>query len=181
MKKIVQDTLDRIYRKFDHEFYLQRSCQPLTLPGSVDEFVKGSNISVVEFYKSKTCWPSKKWDFHVSKVDRGEFKSEFKTVLLVSKLAPLIHLQHEFRVKNQAEDQIHPLYGFFEQPFTQTQFRLDELMSGTYSALGYTRLSYAEMNEVVCDLAFPEGVTIYGPQVTVQYALFNDFLGLAGD
>ncbi len=39
-------------------------------------------------------------------------------------------------------------------------------------------MSYAEIIEVIPELKFPKEVTIFGSQVTVEYAIFHDLLGL---
>jgi hypothetical protein len=178
MNHLAKEAIERIYANGDRQFYRTRSLEKISLPQEVHECVKNWRLTMVEFYTAKTCWPSKKWNFCFPKVQKGEFKAEFNTILLVSKLAPLFHVQHEFTVDNQSEERIRPLDGFFEQSFIQPQFQLGETLTKAFNGSGYARLTYAEMNEVVCDLSFPPGVTIFGPQVTVQYALFHDLLGI---
>ncbi|CAI8708686.1 MULTISPECIES: hypothetical protein [Bacillus] len=55
------------------------------------------------------------------------------------------------------------------------------MINKTLKLGGYTDLSYAEINEVVEGVQFPEGVTLFGPQVTVEYALFHDVLDICPD
>ncbi|PGZ09121.1 hypothetical protein COE47_33070, partial [Bacillus thuringiensis] len=64
------------------------------------------------------------------------------------------------------------------QAYTIQQLEFDLQVIQSLTSKNYTQLSYAEVNEVVMDLTFPEGVTIFGPQVTVEYAMFHDVLDL---
>ncbi|PHG25620.1 hypothetical protein COI43_28150, partial [Bacillus pseudomycoides] len=67
------------------------------------------------------------------------------------------------------------------QPYTFQQLELNQMINKTLKLGGYTDLSYAEINEVVEGVQFPEGVTLFGPQVTVEYALFHDVLDICPD
>ncbi|WP_257144542.1 hypothetical protein [Bacillus toyonensis] len=70
------------------------------------------------------------------------------------------------------------LDGYDTQAYTIQQLEFDSQVIQSLTSKNYTQLSYAEVNEVVMDLTFPEGVTILGPQVTVEYAMFHDVLDL---
>ncbi|MEH7190132.1 hypothetical protein [Bacillus toyonensis] len=70
------------------------------------------------------------------------------------------------------------LDGYDTQAYTIQQLEFDSQVIQSLTSKNYTQLSYAEVNEVVMDLTFPEGVTIFGPQVTVEYAMFHDVLDL---
>ena len=98
---------------------------------------------------------------------------------MISKLAPVFFVQHEFSVENHIDDPVAPvLDGLSDQPYSKAQFELADRLSTILSQHGYRQLSDTMMREVICELTVPEGVTIFGPQVTVEYALFNDLLGL---
>jgi len=73
------------------------------------------------------------------------------------------------------------LDGSSPRPLIMQQADLDNHIAAALEGAGFSRLSYAEFNEVVCSLSFPSNVTIFGPQVTVEYALFHDLLGLCAD
>ncbi|NTU27358.1 hypothetical protein HPX95_14410 [Bacillus tequilensis] len=58
-----------------------------------------------------------------------------------------------------------------------SQQKLDTKLNQILKEMGYTALDYPEMNEVICDLDIkPE--PLFGPQVTVELALFHDLLEL---
>jgi hypothetical protein len=175
----LRDAIERIYIRGDYAFFQSKCTASLTLPEELIKCLQGAGSSVVEFYKSKASWPSKKWVFHFPRVIKGEFEAEFSSELTISKILPLYFIQHEFSVKNQDEDKIAPiLHGYFEQPYSRAQFELDDRLNCIFSQAGYMRLTEAMMSEVICESSFPKGVTIFGPQMTVEQALFNDVLGI---
>ncbi|KLA31148.1 hypothetical protein B4077_3416 [Bacillus cereus] len=70
------------------------------------------------------------------------------------------------------------LDGYDTQPYTIQQVEFEQQVIQFLTSENYTQLSYAKVNEVVMNLKFPEGVTIFGTQVTVEYAMFHDVLDL---
>ncbi len=94
-------------------------------------------------------------------------------------MAPVFYLQHEFSVDCPGDTSLmSTLDGYDTQPYTSQQLEFDQQVIQSLTSKNYTQLSYAEVNEVVMNLKFPEGVTIFGPQVTVEYAMFHDVLDL---
>jgi hypothetical protein len=122
-------------------------------------------------------WPSCKWTFDQGYVTKGEFRVHYSSLLMVSKLAPLYYLQHEFQVDNKDDDMLSPtLDGFDIQPYTIRQAEVESIIQEVFSKQGYEKLSYSQMNEVLPELHFGEDVKIFGSQVTVEYAVFHDIL-----
>ena len=64
------------------------------------------------------------------------------------------------------------------EPYIKEQYDFYDRISKSLVSIGYSEISYAELTEVVYGVSFPEGVKIFGPQVTVEYALFHDLLEL---
>jgi len=182
MTRELADIIERVYRRGDHAYYLEQSKQQLVLPAAFSEVLTDRTYTVIEFYRAKNCWPCRKWMFRFPLVVKGELEVQFDSTVMISKVVNAFYLQHEFGVKNRADEKITPsLDGFSERPYVKTQFELDERLTTILKHANYTRLTLAMMNEVVCDLSFPKGVTIFGPQVTVEYALFHDLLGICED
>jgi hypothetical protein len=124
-------------------------------------------------------WPGLRWRFRVARVHDGEFAATFHTVVQVSKLAPLYNVQHEFEVVNRDDQKMGvPLAGSSGRAYTRAQFRLAERLASMLQPLAYQELQYADMIEVVPELSMPANVHLFGSQVTVGYALFNDLLQL---
>jgi hypothetical protein len=182
MKDLVRENLERIYKNKDLEFYKSQCSKPIALPESF--FVL---LDQPELYTSKDAlktkiWPAKKWLVKFPKFNISEFESSFDTEILISKVAPLFYVEHAFQVKNKAPRKIEPsLTGSCSEGCIIPQYDFHSELSKILSDYGYLELDYADINEVIPELYFPEGVTIFGPQVTVEYALFHDLLDLCPD
>lgn len=116
--------------------------------------------------------------FDVCGFSRNDFNVVYKSVLLISKVADVYCLQHEFEADDPDPGRMTPvLEGFGGEPYCKTQFALDELISGFLTAKGFKQLTYADMNEVIPDVEMPENA-LFGSQMTVEYAIFKDMWGL---
>ena len=178
MNNLVEQTIKRIYKNRDQEFYLMRCSHKLILPDNFYLLLRNSNLSIIDFNQERIT-PAKSWFIEFEQFNHGEFNASFTTKLLISKLAPLFYIQHEFEVENRIKKRIEPILdGYSGMPYIIAQYNFHEQISEVLRQGGYTELTYAEMYEVVCGLSFPEEVTIFGPQVTVEYALFHDLLDL---
>ncbi|MBW4520181.1 MAG: hypothetical protein KME16_10840 [Scytolyngbya sp. HA4215-MV1] len=176
MNRVVKEIINRIYKENDCDFFLEKCSQILTLPKKLHTVIEDNGIKIVE-YKKPDIYPSAKWKFHFKKVVKGEFEASFSSVLLISKLIKVFYLQHEFIVINKDEDRILPdLDGFSGQAYSKSQYNFDDEICKSLLELGFIRLTYAEISETVPDLFFPEEVTIFGSQVTVEYLVFEDIL-----
>ncbi|AMA54655.1 hypothetical protein AN935_03575 [Bacillus inaquosorum] len=57
------------------------------------------------------------------------------------------------------------------------QQEFDAKVNQTLKQMGYNALDYQEMNEIICDLDI-KTEPLFGPQITVELALFHDLLEL---
>jgi hypothetical protein len=73
------------------------------------------------------------------------------------------------------------LRGYSDMGFIKQQYDFHTQASEILTKHGYIELKTTQMDEVICDLSFPEGIVIFGPQVTVRYALFHDLLELCSE
>jgi hypothetical protein len=182
MKSLVRNTIDRIYFHHDHQYFLEKSQAEILLPHSFWEIVQNPEFTVTPIGDIQDFRPDVELIFEFNRDKIGEFQAVFTTRLKISKIAPLFHVYHEFGVKNKAIHKFSPtIDGYGEKPYVKRQLNLDDQISHLLTQAAYTRLNLAEMNEVVFGLSFPEGVTIFGSQVTVEYALFHDLLGICPD
>jgi hypothetical protein len=123
--------------------------------------------------------PDKKIRAKFGTYSRRLFVAEFDTEIRISKLANVFHVLHGFTVENQHENRLlTELDGYGNTGYIKRQFRLHEAITQLLTERGYTELTLADMEEVIPSLSFLEGVTIFGPQVKVEHALFQDFRGL---
>jgi hypothetical protein len=178
MINIVDEAITRIYRNRDYRFFITKCREKLLLPEEMDRYIKEQEYKLVGIYDNQN--PSRRWYCYSNDFVKGEFKVSYKTMIEISKIAPLFYVQHEFEVENKDCNKINPvLDGFDSQPYTKEQAVLYDKIASVFNRYGYKELLYSDMNEVVGDILMPEDVSIFGPQVTVEHLLFNDVLDLS--
>lgn len=181
MNNVTKQAIERIYAHADHSFYLEGCQKDLELFDNIESSLKVKNLDVSEL-TPQFIWPSKEWLIDFSEFAENDFRASFTSRLKISKLAPIFYIQHEFSVINKVPAKIEPsLDGYSGMPYIMLQYEFQEDISKTLEKNDYLRLKYSEIYEVIPELSFPQGVTIFGPQVTVEYALFHDLLDLCPD
>lgn len=180
MNDSLKEIIDKIYFNKEYE-YLKDKCKvEIHLPKEIEFTAKLLNLNIIEYLGEVI--PAKKWTFKYPEVIKGEFEASFSTTLLISKIAPFYYMQHEFEVENKDENKLAPtLDGFDGQPYIRSQYVFQEQVNEVLGNKRYFKLSYAEITEVISELSFSEGVTIFGSQVTVEHAIFHDLLGLCNE
>ncbi len=176
MNNIIRDAIDKIYFSGDTEFFVTNCLNDLELPEEFNLLLKSNDIDVIEDEEKRSA--SRKFYINYKSFVKGDFKIRYKTIIQISKIVPAFYMQHEFEVGNIDADRMgSTLDGFDTQPYSKNQFNLQEKLTEILGKADFMKLTYSEITEVVCGLNFPEGVTIFGPQVTVEKALFNDVFG----
>jgi hypothetical protein len=171
--EIVLNTINRVYLAKDYECFSRKCTQKLKLPEEFYSILKQS-YKTVEIAPD-LLEPSKEWFVHYGRFAKDSFNVKYKTIIQISKLTEIYYIQHEFELVNIDDNRMGPvLDGFSGEAYTKAQYSLHEKIADCLTNFGYTELSYAEMNEVVCTLVMPEGRKIFGPQITVETALFRD-------
>ena len=128
------------------------------------------------------CYPSKKWVIEYKEITDVKFSVSFQSILNISKLVPVYYIQHQFQVNIDDESIITPvLDGYDYEPYTKEQEKFRDGIRDSLFKIGYSELSVLELDEVIADLEFSKDVKIFGPQVTVEHALFIDILDLCED
>lgn len=172
MNPVIEEVLNRYYRQGDELGYLVVCSSPLRLPPEITNrlpFVTWLDHNLGEVF------PSCKWTLDLGEVRNGEFAVHYSSVLMVSKIAPVYYVHHEFQVQNRDTEAMSPtLDGFDTQPYTKKQFTVDSVIQQAFDKMGYQKLSIQQMNEVVTWLEFKEEMALFGEQVTLEYALFHD-------
>ena len=181
MNEMVRRCIERIYKQNDTDYYLSRCRKPVKLPRELEALFDNPAWMVIDVYKNDV-WPSDRWKIDFEDITFGDHVLSLKTKLLISRLVPVFYVQHEFEMEVNDDRLITPvLDGFGPEAYSKMQFEFHERVSQILKKEGFQELSFAEMNEVVCALSFKEGVTLFGNQVTVEYALFYDILELCPD
>jgi hypothetical protein len=178
MNNIAKKAIEHYYIDAKHSYYLEKCHQNLDFAGGIESSLKDIDSNISE-QSPQLIWPSKDWLIDYDEFTENSFNASFLTRLKISKLAPLFYVQHEFSVLNRVHPRIEPtLDGYSGMPYTMDQYNFQEKISKFLKEKDYIQLTYSEMYEVIPELSFPKNVTIFGSQVTVEYALFHDLLDL---
>jgi hypothetical protein len=180
LQEKIKSMIDKIILNKDISSYLERCNQKISLPKEVIEYIRIKNHKIIPFNKGE-LWTSGEWVFDLGLKTKGAFRVKYSSRLQISKLVDVFYLHHEFEVENVDDERMAPsLDGFIEMPYTLQQAELEDVIVSSLERMGYSRISLKEMYEVVCDLKFEED-NFFGPQVTVEYVLFNDYLNVCPD
>lgn len=179
MRDIVRKAITTYHLKRSDELYLNKCRRPLTFEVEIDTIARRmGKLSRL----NQAIWPSSSWAVRFPEVIQAAFRFEPVTLLQISRLAPLFYLQHQFELVIDDPALIRPsLHGFQHEPYTTAQRDYQQALIALLTREEYIQLDYVEMQEVVCELSFPPDNILFGPQVTVGYALFNDLPGLCPD
>jgi hypothetical protein len=178
VKDIIADAVRFYYEEGNDEIYVQRCREALDVADVVGttaaEFAEDVYVPNEDaFWPAHEVWPL------FGTFTRGVFEAEFQSQVYISKLARLFHVSHAFSVKNCHEQRVAPtLDGYGNTGYVMRQFDMHETLRQRLTERDYAELDLADMDEIVPGLSFPGGVTIFGRQVSVRYALFHDLRGL---
>lgn len=178
MDKLIADAINKFYNKEStQEEYLSLCKQEIILPDSLKTYLKTEKISY-ENTNEDEIWPSATFRFEFEPFVKNDFNISYSSKLMISKLAPIFYIQHEFELENIDPERTTPILdGFSTQTYSMSQQKLDTKLNQILKEMGYNALDYQEMNEVICDLDI-KTEPLFGPQITVELALFHDLLEL---
>ncbi|WNV80464.1 hypothetical protein RUL31_03900 [Bacillus atrophaeus] len=178
MDKLIADAINKFYNKESaQEEYLSLCKQEITLSESLESYLKKEKINY-ENTNEDEIWPSATFRFEFEAFEKDDFNISYSSKLMISKLAPIFYIQHEFELENIDPKRTTPILdGFSTQTYSMPQQEFDTKVNQILKDLGYNALDYQEMNEVICDLDI-KTEPLFGPQVTVELALFHDLLEL---
>lgn len=148
MNKLVKDALKRIYIDKDYEYFKNKCNTKIQLSKELLKKIEKYVKCVEEgYWKGK---PSQRWYFEYEKYKSDKFEITYRSILRISKIIPVFYIQHEFEVENYDPDKIFPaLDGFGLQPYTKTQYNLDEVVKEHLKKEGYTEIGYIDLEEVI--------------------------------
>ncbi|MFA6534870.1 MAG: hypothetical protein WCS92_01295 [Candidatus Babeliales bacterium] len=178
MIDIVFNAIDKFYKKNDYSAFKICCSKQIQLFDKIREYIDKQEFKLEEIQDYPDN-PSKIWYIHFDDYKKGEFEISYETKLHISKVASLFYIQHEYSVKNMDEDRMSPvLRDADNQAYTKKQFALHEKISSVLIKNGYYEIGYADMHETVEGFKMPGGVTIFGPNVTVEHLLFMDLFNI---
>ncbi|ENQ3112605.1 hypothetical protein AYK81_29075 [Bacillus thuringiensis] len=181
MNELISSAITKYYKNKDVENYLLKCKEKIQFPLELGRYLEKNRVDMTDM-NSEDVWPSTKFIFEYPPFKKDGFTINYSSSLLISKLSPVFYVQHEFEIESPDENLLmSTLNGYDVQPYTLQQLELDQMINKTLRQVGYSDLSYAEINEVVEGVQFPQGVTLFGSQLTVEYALFHDVLDICPD
>ncbi|MEI5907556.1 hypothetical protein WAK64_10855 [Bacillus spongiae] len=125
MNTAIQKAIEKYYMEKEASDYLTKCKRKTLLPEEVNAFVTENNITI-EVYNNKGVWPSTEIFFEFEGYTKREFSVTYTSKLLVSKVAPLFYLQHEFIIDNKDINRIVPMLdGDSAQAYTKKQLDLE--------------------------------------------------------
>lgn len=180
MNKNVQRYMELVYNRPNKKEYLRLCSKKIRLPERLIEWLCMKGLKPEEVYRDDV-WPSNQWFFDFDSKQINGIHFRFHTQLVISKLSPFYYVDHTFDV-DLTDSEIWPhmydpcLDGYGNEPYTMQQYELHQQIRKALSSKRLIELFDDELEEVVADLTFVDGVNIFGKQVTVRYALFHDVL-----
>jgi hypothetical protein len=181
MLNIIKKAINRFYIKKDYIAFKKLCEQSLPLFRELKECLDSPKLILSEG-GDLNDYPSRSWYINFSNYKKNEFEIEYKTILKISKVTPIFNIQHEFDVPHKNKDSISPSLGYFcDQPYTKEQAELHNEIVSALRQKGYFELKKSDMDEVVEGFKMPEGVTIFGEDITVALLLFVDVLDICSE
>lgn len=173
MLDIVAQAIDRFYTKKEHDAFKVACAKQMELSEEIKACIERNGLYLNGEYDHN--YPSIRWSVDFAKYKKGKFKISYRTVLQISKVTRLFHIQHEFEIKNRDKKRIAPsLDEYGDEPYCKKQREFAKEVSSLLKKRGYCELSSSDMGEVVTGFEKPEGVAILGSQITVEHLLFSD-------
>ncbi len=177
MLNIVSEAIDQFYKKKDHCSLKTHCRRKLELFKEVKDCIKKHELVLIE--SPDKGFIARDWVVCFDDCKEGEFEASFRTIFKISKIAPVFYVKHEFSVKNKDANVFDKmLNGFSGEGYIIPQGNLHWEIAEIFNKKGYHELTYADIIETVEGFNMPEGVTIFGPNVTVEHLLFVDIFGI---
>lgn len=176
MKEALLNTIHDIY--LGHNYQLFRS-KCMNTPYYITELLNTSkslceDVTISHFVD----WPSIELFCKFSFYKKDLFSVDYTTIIKISKISDIFAFQHEFSVENYDPNRMEPvLDGYSGTAYTMEQNSFEISLSKLLNNYGLEKITLSEMEEVVCDVPMPE-TKIFGPQMTVEYALFKDLYNI---
>jgi len=173
---LAEDWIERIYRKNDYNIF-KDNCREV--PVYLDRLIEVSNSICKEtLLYNMIDDPSIELRFYFEKFTEESLEIEYISLLKISKVSDLFVFQHEFSVENKDPERIAPsLDGYSGEAYNFAQYKVENVITDFLINHNMQKLQLSEMDEVITDIDIKEE-TIFGPQMTLENALFRDLYGI---
>ena len=178
MLDIVKKAIDQFYINKDYDSFREKCKEKLELFDEIRDYV--NNYTVDDFPgKDLSSYPSRNWYIYFDGFKKGNFQITYRTILKISKVAPLFNFNHEFDIENKCKDFMESELGdYSDYPYCEDQAKFQEMVTVSLNSRGYYQLTIAEMEEVIGGFKMPNDVKIFGKNITVDLLLFVDVLNI---
>ena len=177
MINVVEEAIERFYKKKDYAAFKELSSQQIDLFDELKSYIQEHKLVIDE--KPDRLSPSREWSIRFKDPKRGEFEVAYTTVLKISKVAPLFYVEHRFSVKNKDPKGTMPyLTGFAGKGLVMRMWDLHDEITKVLKEKGYSEIDYTEFIQVPDWFVMPEEKKDLGPNVTVEHLLFMDVFDL---
>lgn len=182
MLVLINNAINKFYKEKNYELFKALSTTQVPLFKELRKYVNKHGFKFEETSDSQIS-PSTQWTIHLDDYKNGKLEISYKTILRVSKIAPLYYAQHEFSIKNVDENGLVPyLTGIDNITCTKEQFILNEKIKAILKKNGFINLDYRDMIEAIPNFKMPENlVHKFGPNITVEHLLFMDLFNICGN
>lgn len=99
MNEPVRTAIEKYYEMKDVSNYLLSCKEMFVIPEELTRYIESINGDLTDVNYGEV-WPSAKILIDYSKYQNGEFEVSYSSTLMMSKIAPVYYLQHEFQVDN---------------------------------------------------------------------------------
>lgn len=176
MNTDIKDIIKRIYFEKDYDFFRERCLTSKISPSKLTAIGCSYSQNTTIFAPDNCPAVQIEFDMFLDKV--SDFSIHFSTILKLSKIADIYAIIHTFSVPNSDGRCIEPtLDGFGGQPYIVDQMNLETKIKEFLFKMGFQAITLAEMEEVIGGIECPQS-KIFGPQFTVECALFRDLVGI---
>lgn len=178
MKKEVSKIIKEIYFDKNYELYRDKLKNQIDYLSEFQEILEKQDVKIEHYTHLDS--PEDEWWLEYTPFENNGNPIKYETVVRLSRIFPVFNISHEFQLKHINPRKMAPrLYGFDAQPYTFEQADIDKLVTDYFNEKGFIKLWNSELEEVIPNLPMPEGITIFGPQMTVDTALFRDVYNIS--
>ncbi len=172
MRDDIKKVIESIYINGNTNFFVRKCSEKISFIDELLEILKDKVLSFEKFYDLNE--PSTEIRIVVNESYFSEGKIEYVTLLNINKIIKYFYLQDEFSITNpDSKGMDSNLDGYRNEPYSKTQFKVDELICDYLVEKGYSRLYINDMEEIYPGIKkFKDRQEIN--QMTVNNALFKD-------
>lgn len=180
MLPVVSQAIEEFYVKKNYFLFKELCRKSLDLSEELKKYIKSKDITLEG--DGDLLDPEGEWHVYFNSYIKGNFEVSYNTSLRISKLVPVFNVGHYYAVENKGKKTIAPVLDEGgDYPYTKTQQKLHQMIAADLTSKGYTEVHDVDLEETVPNFKLPDGITIFGLNVTVELLLFRDIYNILDD